>query len=395
MKRFRPILSIPVVYRNLFHPLKASTVTISVAESTIDYGDDAVITVSIPSDATGLVECIIGNEYYSKQLISTAGSNAVFTVSGLTTGTKSVIANYLGDSVYKSCNTISSFLVESRTPTISVSTWDVDVDTDVTIIVDSTSNSPVCTGPVYATVNGVRYTELFENGIAEFTIPSLSAGTYSAYVEYDGDTNYDEYTETVNFDVEKIEPFLIISSQDIVFSEVESISILVPDDATGSISISVGTEYSGTVGITDNLVVIIPNLSVGQKTVSVTYNGDAKYMSKTETDTFTVSKYTPNMSCDSNDNHYDTTYGVGVYIVVNIDVNAGNVTLEVEKDDIGVYSDISSIVDGKASFNVGSGVFQSEGEYTYTASFAGNASFNPASISGTITVDKADPIIDI
>ena len=76
MKRFKPILSIPVVYRNLFHPLKASTVTISLAESTIDYGDDAVITVSIPSDATGYVECIIGNEYYSKQLIITAGSNA-------------------------------------------------------------------------------------------------------------------------------------------------------------------------------------------------------------------------------------------------------------------------------------------------------------------------------
>ena len=32
-------------------------------------------------------------------------------------------------------------------------------------------------------------------------------------------------------------------------------------------------------------------------------------------------------------------------------------------------------------------------EYTYTASFAGNASFNPASISGTITINKAEPII--
>ena len=118
MKRFRPILSIPVVYRNLFHPLKASTVTISVAESTIYYGDDAVITVSIPQYATGLVECIIGNEYYSKQLISTSGSNAVFTVSGLTSGTKPIVVNYLGNNEYGSCNGSSTITV-SQIPSIS------------------------------------------------------------------------------------------------------------------------------------------------------------------------------------------------------------------------------------------------------------------------------------
>ena len=113
MKRFKPILSIPVVYRNLFHPLKASTVTISLAESTIDYGDDAVITVSIPSDATGYVECIVGNEYYSKQLISTVGNNAIFTVSGLTTGTKPIVVNYLGNNEYGSCNGSSSIEVQN------------------------------------------------------------------------------------------------------------------------------------------------------------------------------------------------------------------------------------------------------------------------------------------
>ena len=123
MKRFKPILSIPVVYRNLFHPLKASTVTISVAESTIDYGDDAVITVSIPQYATGLVECIIGNEYYSKQLISTVGSNAVFTVSGLTSGTKPIVVNYLGNNEYGSCNGSSTITVADEiVPEVTIST---------------------------------------------------------------------------------------------------------------------------------------------------------------------------------------------------------------------------------------------------------------------------------
>ena len=126
MKRFRPILSIPVVYRNLFHSLETSTVTISLAESTIDYGDNVVITVSIPSDATGYVECIIGNEYYSKQLISTAGSNAVFTVSGLTTGTKPIVVNYLGNNEYGSCNGSSTITVADEiTPEVNIVTSNI------------------------------------------------------------------------------------------------------------------------------------------------------------------------------------------------------------------------------------------------------------------------------
>jgi len=109
MKRFRPIFSIPVVYRNLFHPLKQSNLSVSVSGSEIAFGSNVVITVSINSEATGYLDIYINDdEYYERRSLT---ESTIFTVSNLDIGYKEVIIKYSGDSDFYNATVNSSFSV--------------------------------------------------------------------------------------------------------------------------------------------------------------------------------------------------------------------------------------------------------------------------------------------
>lgn len=54
-----------------------------------------------------------------------------------------------------------------------------------------------------------------------------------------------------------------------------AVNITVITGATGNVTIKIGNEYENTVGVTDGVIsVIVPGLTVGDKTVEVTYNGN-------------------------------------------------------------------------------------------------------------------------
>ena len=289
MKRFRPILNIPVVYRNLFHPLKASTVTISVAESTIDYGDDAVITVSIPQYATGLVECIIGNEYYSKQLISTAGSNAVFTVSGLTFGTKPIVVNYLGNNEYGSCNGSSTITINRINTDINIidqgnGTIIVKLDEDVTGTVNLKYQDSI-----------IQTRTLNSESYCEFDVTNLlSPGTRSVTIEYLGDQYYSSCTKNETIEVPKYNTEMTVEAQNSTVGSNILITITLPAGATGTVTLELdGVQNSVNVNSYGTTTTTISSGVAGNKTILASYSGDNNYMSQNTTANVVVSKSQP------------------------------------------------------------------------------------------------------
>lgn len=111
------IRSIPIRDRSVrfrIKELKNSSITFAVSD--INYGSSLTINCTITEGTTGNVELTIGNEYYESKTITTPGSIS-FTVTGLTTGSKTVVARYLGDSNYKASIYTDTFSVTK--PTVS------------------------------------------------------------------------------------------------------------------------------------------------------------------------------------------------------------------------------------------------------------------------------------
>lgn len=105
----------------MFRTLLTSVITISAPD--ITSGSTATISITLSDGATGNVELYINtNEYYEKKAITTPGSIS-FTVTGLTTGTKSVLVNYLGDNTYTSGNNTTSFEVSKPKVTNFTTRW--------------------------------------------------------------------------------------------------------------------------------------------------------------------------------------------------------------------------------------------------------------------------------
>ena len=88
----------------------------------------------------------------------------------------------------------------------------------------------------------------------------------------------------------KIEPTIDIDAPEIVVGEDGIITVTVPDDATGTITIEIdGKRY--TAPIEDGVAIfIIPGLKVGVHDIVAYYSGDDKYL---PTDTFGSINVTP------------------------------------------------------------------------------------------------------
>ena len=87
-----------------------------------------------------------------------------------------------------------------------------------------------------------------------------------------------------------------------------------------------GDEYERTIGVTDGVIsVAVPGLTVGDKTVTVTYNGDNVYLSSGSSDTFNVGKATVTLDVVVE----NITYGEIETITVITNATVGRVTINI------------------------------------------------------------------
>ena len=288
-KKSKPVVNQAIIFHDIFHHLKNSYVTISASDT--DYGNDAVISVSIPSDATGIVECIIGNEYYSSQTISNAGEDAVFTVSGLTVGIKNIVVNYLGNSQYISCNNTAQFTVTASKESLS--------DEDVQVR-DQGNNIIVVVMPegVTGTVN-LKYQDsiiqtstLNSESYCEFDVTNLlSPGTRSVTIEYLGDQYYSAYTKNETIEVPKYNTEMTVEAQNTTVGNDIPITItILPVGATGTVTLEIdGVQYSVNVNSYGTTTTAISGVLAGNKTILASYSGDSYYISTYASTTVIVS----------------------------------------------------------------------------------------------------------
>ena len=358
-----------------------STFTVSKVDSTMDvtindivFGGDLTVDVVLPVDATGEVIITVDGTSY------TAGINdgkATQVVKDLTAGSHVVVVKYAGDDKYIGVEVAENVNVAKAQPVLGVVIADVDYGNGFVIEATLTDvNGAPLSGNVIVTVAGKEYTVKVTDGKGIATGDKLAAGTYAFAAAWAGDDNYNIVTENGDFKVNKIDSSVAVNVNNIKVGEELTITVNVPFDATGDVTVSVdGKEYN--VAIENGKAVkTIADLKANDYTVTVKYSGDNNYNANQNTTEFTVSKIS-----DYNMNITVLEFKEGVNSTINVVLPkdaTGTVTVE-----IGGKNYTANVTDGVANVIIpGLGV----GDYNITTTYSGDAKYDLMTKKGNITV---------
>ncbi len=233
--------------------------------------DGTVFTINLPSDATGALIVSIDKNYTQ----NVVNGRAVVNVTDLNPGTYTAHITYSGDDKYESIDFKDVILNIDKLPsTISVSAADINVGDIALVNITTTTAS----GKVTVTVNKKDYNVTVSNYIGQLSILDLAEGTYNVTAKYLGDDIYSDSINTTAFRVLKVE--VPIDNETITIpdsADTTAYSISLPEDATGTLTVTVdGVPYTAAL-VKGKATVNIPELTVGSHNITVSYSGDAKY----------------------------------------------------------------------------------------------------------------------
>ena len=338
------------------------------------FGGDLTVDISLPADATGeVVITVNGVDYH----VSIENGKATGTISGLAAGDYPVTVKYVGDDKYTGVEVAENVNVAKAQPVLGVVIADVDYGNGFVIEATLTGvNSAPLSGNVIVTVAGKEYTVKVTDGKGIATGDRLAAGTYAFAAAWAGDDNYNIVTENGDFKVNKVDSSVAVNVNNIKVGEELTITVNVPSDATGDVTVSVdGKEYK--VAIENGKAVkTISGLKADDYTVTVKYAGDNNYNEATADAEFSVSKisdYNMDISVP------EIKEGVNSTISVDLPKDAtGTVTVEIDGKK---YT--ANVIDGTANVIV-SGL--SAGDYNITTVYSGDAKYDSMTKKGNITV---------
>jgi len=255
--------------------------------SDIIVGEDAIVEVEIDGAATGAVVAILDDEY-PVYVIDGKGS---VEISGLASGTYTVIVNFAGDDEFNASMTTASFTVSKKELPNSTTNATMDIPEGTTAPEFSISLPADATGNFTVTVDGQNYTEPLVNGSATVKVPELSVGNHIMSTSYTGDDNYDGFaSEAKTVDIPKAsipggENAINLTSP--AGSDSPTYSISLPSDATGNLTVTVDGKANYTKALVNGSAsVTVPGLSQGDHNIIVTYSGDDKFSSISKSTTF-------------------------------------------------------------------------------------------------------------
>ena len=353
-----------------------------------------VISIVLPFDAIGNITVVVSGKSYTKELIN---GNATVNVEALAPGSYNATVTYSGDNKYDSSTKIVKVIV----PKVAV-----ELNNDTLVVDGQNGSSSVsidlpadATGTLTVAVGGKTFNENIVDGKASVDVSGLAPGSYNATVTYSGDSKYDSITKTIEVNVAKVvtelnNNTLVIDSQNVS----SGVNINLPEDATGTLSVTVdGKTY------TENLVngkatVNIPELADGEYNMTVTYSGDGKYEGMTKTTLINVTNAVVDNSTNTTvDNSTNASVKVDPVLVISADdVNAGesaviNVITSVKTGKLVVNVDNKDyelvISNGESSVDISD---LAVGNYTVVARFAGDDKFNEVTNSTSFSVLKVN-----
>ena len=242
---------------------KQITVVISVGN--ITYGENATVTVQ--SDVDGEYIVNIRDVNYT---VSVTGGIGVKDIPDLVIGEDIPATVTIADGNYTGFNS-TTFAVAIKQIDIPISAVNIThIDNEIITVLSETD------GEYLVYVNNKTYTVNVTGGKGILTLNKLPADNYTVNVTV-LDGNYTGFNSTT-FEVSKANVSMTVYFENETNGTASLIAIL-PEDASGNVSIYVNGVFSQTVDLVNGTaIVIVYNLIIGDNNVSVVYSGDSNYI---------------------------------------------------------------------------------------------------------------------
>ena len=355
---------------------------IDVAVDTIDFGEDAVISVKLADDATGEVVITVNGEDYTAAIENGVAS---VTVSDLKAGDYTVAVKYAGDNNYNGATGSAEFSVSKITPDMDVTVNNIVFGEDLTVVAVLPADA---TGEVVITVNGEDYTAAIENGVASVTVSDLKAGDYTVAVKYAGDNNYNAVDVTKGVNVAKADAALNVIINNVDYGNVFTVNAVLTGvnnaPLTGDVIVTVnGKDYTVNV-VNGKGNVTGVKLAAGSYDFTAKFAGDNNYNAVSDSGKFNVNKVDSAIYVAVS----DIKVGEDAVITVKLLSDAtGNVTVNVNGKN---YN--GTVINGMANVEV-SGL--KADTYDVAVKYSGDNNYNDAVATSSFTVSKVDPTMDV
>ena len=356
--------------------------SIDVAVDTIDFGEDAVISVKLAADATGEVVITVNGEDYTAAIENGVAS---VTVSDLEAGDFTVAVKYAGDNNYNGATGSAEFSVLKITPDMDVTVDSAVFGEDLTVVAVLPADA---TGEVVITVNGKDYSVVIENGVDSATVPGINAGYYTIVVKYAGDNNYNAVDVTKGVNVAKADAALNVIINNVDYGNVFTVNAVLTGvnnaPLTGDVIVTVnGKDYTVNV-VNGKGNVTGVKLAAGSYDFTAKFAGDNNYNAVSDSGKFNVNKVDSAIYVAVS----DIKVGEDAVITVKLLSDAtGNVTVNVNGKN---YN--GTVINGMANVEV-SGL--KADTYDVAVKYSGDNNYNDAVATSSFTVSKVDPTMDV
>ena len=349
----------------------------------VDYGNGFVIEATLTGVngaplSGNVIVTVAGKEY----TVKVTDGKGIATGDKLAAGTYGFAAVWAGDDNYNIVTENGDFKVNKVDSAIDVAVSDIKVGEDAVISVKLLSDA---TGEVVITVNGEDYTAAIENGVASVTVSDLKAGDYTVTVKYSGDNNYNEANADAEFSVSKISDYnMDISVPEIKEGVNSTISVDLPKDATGTVTVEIdGKKYTANV-IDGTANVIVSGLSAGDYNITTVYSGDAKYDSMTKKGNVTV---IPNINVNLDVSDVEMFYHDGTRLIAKLTDFQGKPIVNAT-----IYFSINGVTYAKttdANGTASMGLNLDSNVYPVTVTYNGSAFYSKISKNITVTINSS------
>ena len=243
--------------------------------------------------------------------------------------------------------------------------------------------------------DGSKYSKLPEinlditavNGVVNQNITGIDSNIVYTLTGFSGGAltvSYNDFTTSKTFEFLKSNPTISLTTEDIMVGDNLIITVSLPSDAEGNLTVNVGNILQSKVIESSNTVLTFPNLKADTYTISASYTGDKKYQSKTTTINVNVNKYESTTSLNIG------AVNVGSDVILTIittDSSTGNITLSINNN-----TQTLPLTNSKAQYTIKS---IKRGDYLITAFYNGDDKYLTSHDSKFIEVDNLNATMAI
>ena len=354
--------------------------TIEASDASGKVGENITVKVTLNKDATGQVKVTVNGIEY-RGIISNGVADVK--LSGIANGTYTAKVEYEGDGRFNgnlTQITVKVFKVESSL-TITASD-NIVAGSNVTITVTAPKDA---TGTITITVDDKDYTNDTVGGVAVFSVPVIKSGPLTVKASYKGDNKYIGSDKTVTFTASKMNSTIEATDAKIKVGEAAVITVTLPEDATGNVTVNVNGQDYSTTDIKNGVAeVTVPNLDADEYVAAVSYSGNDKYNGNTTAVSIIVEK----LNATLNILPKDINVGQKESITFTVPGDAtGKITVTVNGKNY-----ILTPISGTVTVNIRD---LPAGEYDVSAVFAGDDNYGSVSNVSSFKVSKLDNPISI